>query len=185
MLVKHFGKWKTEKIELSSTKGHTKSMEKVMNNQICWVAHPCNCHLIEHVYHAIRIYISRKTKCHSAIGGVFFLDPSIGTGSQQWQIAWRKGSVSVWSTQLFQATACVLGMAQGYVGLEVDLFEWGAPLWRLVDICWNGEFKWWSNADSNCAVTERKSMQNKKSLLSFMDFQINAKSFLCLLTPWK
>ena len=30
------------------------------------------------------------------------------------------------------------------VGLEVDLLEWGALQWRLVDICWNGEFLWWS-----------------------------------------
>ena len=48
MLVKHFGKWKTEKIELSSTKGQIKSMEKVMTDQICWGAHPWNCHLIKY-----------------------------------------------------------------------------------------------------------------------------------------
>ena len=40
------------------------------------------------------------------------------------------------------------------VGLEIDLLEWGAPLWRLVDICWNGEFNWWSNADLNLMCGE-------------------------------
>ena len=49
---------------------------------------------------------------------------------------------------------CTVTFLVANVGLEVDLLEWGAPLWRLVDICWNGEFNWWSNADLNLMCGE-------------------------------